>query len=751
MPDKEELEKILKEREKEFVYTLQNIDAINFVNYMAQADCADKKLGDITYSVVNNKAGLKTIATTDDLFTTKNVFNEYRDAKNMNTYELNESLDADNTLSDNVDTQTVNDEANDNASLDDLVNERFSEQIANDLTESQKFIDEMKKKHSKDYDKYVEKLRNTRAYKKAYEKWSKYYADLKEKCANEVKNEIELSAKGNAFDDTSAKVGDNNLKNDELNGAAVKNVAATKQAEKSENLEMLKNRPATEEKNASNKDNDNALPKRDEDNAVAKTDEIAANELKKPTVTPTTAEIDVSNYTPLASDGKMKVDERLKKTVQDILLDALYKSFDDMSSYYYKLKSGSDEAKKDYELIAFRKQISNDLQELNNIIVPKSSKPRMPGVKAMQYNVKNHKDNPDIDAILALYLDSLYHIDTKTSEVTGVIPVLANEIASQLQDILLANGVLDFNITKPAARSLLNEVVKRSNLGNEFIESLPKDNGLVTLSNYFTDEIKKIKEGKLIFKDMARGYHNLVDRYKAVNPIDAEKYDELKKVVDCLDVVTKKLSESNVALAKCKDAEVKSAMRSAKSITRNVKSDAKVIDALNNSSDEILLKKTDKTKILFDCLTNEFIKSATDLYRNDRLSELGYLQKKVTNDAEKITKRLQGKNINKNITSNLIDSITVATQAWQLDENLSDEMNKKVDSFITELTKTAIALEEDELAEKRGNLTSEQLEAKQKNQKYAQVLIADYTKIVNRKSNKKNKIDVKSMEFNYGQ
>ena len=751
MPDKEELEKILKEREKEFVYTLQNIDAINFVNYMAQADCADKKLGDITYSVVNNKAGLKTIATTDDLFTTKNVFNEYRDAKNMNTYELNESLDADNTLSDNVDTQTVNDEANDNASLDDLVNERFLEQIANDLTESQKFIEGMKKKHSKDYDKYVEKLRNTRAYKKAYEKWSKYYADLKEKCANEVKNEIELSAKGNAFDDTSAKVGDNNLKNDELNGAAVKNVATTKQAEKSEYLEMLKNRPATEEKNASNKDNDNVLPKRDENNAVAKTDVIVANELKKPTVTPTTAEIDVSNYTPLASDGKMKVDERLKKTVQDVLIDSWYDSLDDMSSYYNKLESKSDGTQKDNDLVEFRTQLSNNLQQLNNKILPYSSKPYLPDVKTMLDNVENHKDNPNINAISALYLDSLYHIDPQTKEASGFIPVLAEDMASKFQDILLANGVLEFNITKSAARSLLNKVVKQSNLGNEFIESLPKDNGLVTLSNYFIDEMKKIKEGKLIFKDMARDYHILVDRYKAVNPIDAEKYDELKKVVDCLDVVTKKLSESNVALADCKDAEVKSNMQSAISITRNVKRDAKVIDALNNSSDKKLLKETDKTKILFDCLTNEFIKSATDLYRNDRLSEFGYLQKNVTNNVEKITKRLQGKNINKNITSNLIDSITVATQAWQLDENFSDERNKKVDSFIAELTKTAIALEEDELAEKRGNLTSEQLEAKQNNQKYAQVLIADYTKIVNRKSNKKNKIDVKSMEFNYGQ
>lgn len=82
--------------------------------------------------------------------------------------------------------------------LNEIATNKFNALVANDRKQAQAYLDSVKKAHPKDYDQYIEGLRKTKYYQKCLEKWKKYYAEIKEKCVESAKAEIEAHAKSEA-------------------------------------------------------------------------------------------------------------------------------------------------------------------------------------------------------------------------------------------------------------------------------------------------------------------------------------------------------------------------------------------------------------------------------------------------------------------------------------------------------------------------------------------------------------------------
>ena len=82
--------------------------------------------------------------------------------------------------------------------LDAIATNKFNTMIANDKKQAEAYLNSVKQAHPNDYDKYIEDLRKTKYYQKCLEKWKKYYAEIKEKCVESAKEEIEAHAKNEA-------------------------------------------------------------------------------------------------------------------------------------------------------------------------------------------------------------------------------------------------------------------------------------------------------------------------------------------------------------------------------------------------------------------------------------------------------------------------------------------------------------------------------------------------------------------------
>ena len=80
------------------------------------------------------------------------------------------------------------------AYIQNLTNKKFREKYVEEMKTTQKFMDNIKKRHPNDYDEYLNKLRQSKAYKKAFEKYSKMYTEaresLKAEAITEIKEEI---------------------------------------------------------------------------------------------------------------------------------------------------------------------------------------------------------------------------------------------------------------------------------------------------------------------------------------------------------------------------------------------------------------------------------------------------------------------------------------------------------------------------------------------------------------------------------
>ena len=87
-----------------------------------------------------------------------------------------------------------------------LANQIYADKMQAERDKAVDSLDKIRKAHPNDYDRYIASLKKTRAYKRAYEKYSKMYAKMKEDSVTEAKDKIKNSsdylAKGEVLNNT---------------------------------------------------------------------------------------------------------------------------------------------------------------------------------------------------------------------------------------------------------------------------------------------------------------------------------------------------------------------------------------------------------------------------------------------------------------------------------------------------------------------------------------------------------------------
>ena len=709
MPENKDVKKL---KDREMMFTINNTEIANLANYTSQLDA----INNFSYPSLEEGNSFKLPSNND--------------VPALNTTDIsvdNVSFDMkDNSpvFADTIESRDIESEEDDlkeeENELQILVNERFESLIAKDREQSQKFTEDLKKAHPNDYDKYVEKLRKTRYYKKCLEKWKKYYTELKQKCAEEIKTEIEADAIDAAFG---------------------------KAEEVKPNLDL------NAENNAQVAMSPIELGSINANNKSASQSKKFVDEPQKPELQPNVDEIDTSKYTPLATDGKMLVDKNLQKTVQDVLLDSLYESFDEISDYYGKLSSQASDKKKDNDLVEFRAQLADTLQQIHNKIIPNQSELYMPSVRTMQKNIENHIGKRNAKSSAELYFDKLYHVDAKTAEESGFIPELSQMISERLQDILISNGVIDFNISKENVRALVDKLMETSQLGEDLKFENANGNGLIECVDLLVLEIKSIRDGTFTYtpKKLAL-IKDKINAFVEINPKEKDNYTKLLTALEDISKCEEELTLKGIKLSECKDVMVKTLFKDAVDKLKFVKDYAKVTDALNKKSDSKLTTETNKIKGLFDFMTVDFIKNASAANKKDNLDNFAIEDGDIHQYMARCGYRFAGDEYSKIIGADVMDFMSISAQEWLIKskEPINSENNRKISKFIDELSEMASILEKDEKKLASGKAMKEDSADFAKHQRHAKALINDYTHLYALAPKKKTNLkkeDIEKLEF----
>lgn len=595
----------------------------------------------------------------------------------------------------------------------DLVNVKFAEVTAEDRKKLDSTIEAIKKSHPKDYDEYVEKLRKTRYYKKALEKWTKYYADIKEKCVAEVKNDIEAAAVENAK--ASA----------ETANVASENVNIKTGASKDE-TEMSKLTPQP----GGNKIV-TPVPPKDNNNWTPKDIPVP------PTSTPTVEDLEMK-YTPIATDGLIKVDERLVKTVEGVLLNAFYESFRGAKSIDQKLSDKFVKNESDQEMLDFKKELAEKLFLVHWNMFEKDTAPSITNIEDIQKDIERHKENMNTSSIAEQFLDKLYHFDTATKQATGMIPTLAKQFAAKIQDILIANDVFEFDLTTDNVREILNRLVEESTLDRSLISKRRMPTGVADIAEILKTHIKKIENDEVRYAEgMLEKFKSKFEEIKALNPIDAENYDKLFRIVETIEACKKTLSETNTTYKTNRD--VKDKLIQAKEYLSDIKAVAKSDDKTTERLNSKIRTQDKKEKhyAITDFVTIQFMKKATREFKAGNLTTFAYTDEDVEKDLSVILSKLDVNNAEKEITADTMDAMIWLINEFKVkDEAKYNEHKEKIDAYRDELTRMAGVLE---------NETDEV--KKVENQKYAKLLIADFTHLQDlQKTQSKNKLSSDKVE-----
>lgn len=581
-----------------------------------------------------------------------------------------------------------------------LVNAKFAEATQADREKLESSIEAIKKSHPKDYDAYVEKLKNTRYYKKSLEKWTKYYTELKNKCAEQVKEEIETTTEA------------------EARMAAAEAASATPVA------------PFTPVQEVENAEIAPVVSNAEKANVVEPQPEVPSTPvelpLNQPTANPTVDELEMK-YTPLAVDGVMPVDERLAKTVEQVLLESFYTSIDEVSDFYNNLNA----SKKTNELVSFRNQIANNLQQVQTKFVPGKSEIYMPYVRSMQKDIENHIGNMEGEyfAIAEQFFDKMYHIDLKTNETSGVIPSLASEFAAEIQDILVSNNIFDFNLSVDNVRNIMNRVVTESGIEEALGSRRRMKTGVVDIVGILNEHISRIKNNEVKYVEgMQEKFGAKFEEIKQANPVDTENYERLFNVVKMLEKAKKEIAETGTTYETNKIA--KDRIKQAEARLKEIKAIGKLDESTDKkASDKIGVRSENEKRFsVSDFLTFKFIRMVSRAKEAGNMSTFAYTDKDVIEDVEIITSRLRSRE-QKEITADTLDTIGIIVEDIMVNNPKFYEDNKeKVDDYAHEVARFA------------GVMESEKDSAKQaENQKYAKILVADFRHLQEASENAKTR------------
>ena len=359
-----------------------------------------------------------------------------------------------------------------------IVNEKFKQAIEVEKNEIETGINNIKNRHPNDYDAYVGKLRKTKYYQKCLEKWQRHYDEIRKNCEEEAKKEIEANAREDAS--KNAKLSNSQLENEKIEN------------NKNETQKVVSKSPESE---------------------------IDVDE------------IDFSKHTALTEKGKLPYDTRLFSTVQDVFLDSLYESYQNASDIYNKLSVSKSLAKKNIDLVNFRKDVANHLQQVHNKIIPNQVSVSKKNVRVLQKDIAMAKDTKTAYQAAEIFTDKIYHVDLESNEVSGMIPELAKLFTVKIQDILLANSVPYFNLNKSTITKIIDKIIDTSKLGEQLKENTINKN--VSMLDIKVDKrlLKQTNKFKVIFNNLVENYledvsDNMVNSDKTTYEYTDEKVSE---------------------------------------------------------------------------------------------------------------------------------------------------------------------------------------------------------------------------------
>lgn len=322
-------------------------------------------------------------------------------------------------------TPKVNEEVNEEVKEDQQITDMLIAETAKkrfvDFVESEpqtaelnKKIDSMKMKHKKDYDKYVEELRKTPAYKEAYAKWKKYYEDLRLKYVDEAKKEL---TPPNTTNETKDKM----QHQAQVNGE-------------------------------SGKGDEQAVAKRP--SAKVSTQSMALDKTLKDNVMQI-----------LIGYLHDSIDEnRDKYTKEQALLGK--SSVKSCFKQINETRTAFSEAL----CVSFAKVF--DLTQNKRI-----KRPYEQSISSMQQTIKSKSQNNQVDVQTSadMTMDSFIHYDLQTKEMTGIIPEVAELLAMRVQEQLLKHGVVKFDLSKKEILKMLNEISTQSHFASQKTSMLAGD------------------------------------------------------------------------------------------------------------------------------------------------------------------------------------------------------------------------------------------------------------------------------------
>ena len=333
--------------------------------------------------------------------------------------------------------------------VEEIATQNFNKFLAEEKKQVAAEIEKVKAVQGEKYESYIEMLKGTDYYKQCVEKWKKHYANKKAEFVADAEKTVEEMVNGEA--------------RQEAMGLTDQQVVAGTP------------KPTVKK----------VAPKRDAQVVVAP---------EKPELKHT------------ISTAGLAVDPALRETIEQIVLTSLYDSFDAskdrFSAEVTELESTRQTGalkEKYLGMVNFRWQLSEALvnsftkmfDTTNNKTV---IKPSGREVSELQTDLDRNQGNMDIGLVADMILDRLYHVDTKSGETSGILPDLIDYLTVRVQEELLKNGQVDFNLYKESAKKIVNKVLVESGFAVDIVKANEASDAKLKYLESFSEAIKALSK-----------------------------------------------------------------------------------------------------------------------------------------------------------------------------------------------------------------------------------------------------------------
>ena len=473
------------------------------------ADEKKKKNGE-KFTITTNA---DTLAKNQTMYMIQNGNFAYNGERNpVFKFEVNDKTKNDDIFSYNTNTEDEKDSNSEISAKDvkapktreeivqQIADEKFSEFMKNEQNSIDNSINELKTELADDYDNYLEMIKNTEYYQKSVKKWEEYYKNKRREFEIEAENTVKK------IDDTAKK-------------------QAIEQTPIKTEGKIIAMESTDEEEDTSDWSYD----------YFKKSIRLNAKEIK--------------------------CDPALKKTIEQILLDELYNSFDENRDAYSRELSdleGMKRIPKVYrDIVESRLHISENLVQSYTKLFDMTDNKTVKKIygrnaKAINRDLETYKNDMDSSLATDMVMNQLYGMDFKTKEITGLIPEIAEYLAVRVQQELIKRDRAEFNLYKGACQKILNDVLLETKFATKIVEK-NRDVKVDTKVAYLKEMEKLLKALKKDVKEDTRHVtpklvQKATDSLKKLKSskyaFDETTYDDILTTLEDIEAISIQLSNS---------------------------------------------------------------------------------------------------------------------------------------------------------------------------------------------------------------